>query len=98
MSPWPTVDDRGSAHALGMVIIGDGIRSGRLRLRMTQRQLAWRVGLSQSAISRLATGTSQGLRLRTLARIVAELESGSEYVFPGGPPHARRHLPGQSID
>ena len=85
MAPWATADDDDSEFALGMVIIGDGIRTGRLLSRMTQRDLAWRVRLSQSAISRLETGTIQGLRLRTLARIVAELELRSEYVFPGGP-------------
>jgi hypothetical protein len=44
------------------------------------------VGLSQSAISRLETGTIQGLRLRTLGRIVGELETRSDYAFPAGPP------------
>jgi transcriptional regulator with XRE-family HTH domain len=69
-----------------MAIIGGGIRTGRHRARLTQAQLGWLVGVSQSAISRLETGTIQGLRLRTLARIVAELETRSDYAFPAGPP------------
>jgi transcriptional regulator with XRE-family HTH domain len=86
MAPWATAEDRDSAFALGMAIIGGGIRTGRHRARLTQQQLGWLVGVSQSAISRLETGTIQGLRLRTLARIVAELETRSEYAFPDGPP------------
>ncbi|HEX5588688.1 MAG TPA: helix-turn-helix transcriptional regulator [Candidatus Limnocylindrales bacterium] len=85
MAPWARAEDNDSAYALGMAIIGDGVRTGRHRCRLTQRVLGWRVGLSQSAISRLETGTIQGLRLRTLARIVAELETGSDYAFPAGP-------------
>jgi transcriptional regulator with XRE-family HTH domain len=86
MAPWATADDRDSSFALGMTIIGGGIRTGRHRARLTQQQLGWLVGVSQSAISRLETGTIQGLRLRTLARIVAELEARSDYAFPDGPP------------
>lgn len=86
MAPWATAEDRDSAFALGMAIIGSGIRTGRHRARLTQQQLGWLVGVSQSAISRLETGTIQGMRLRTLARIVAELETRSDYRFPAGPP------------
>jgi DNA-binding Xre family transcriptional regulator len=86
MAPWAAADDYDSSFALGMAIIGSGIRTGRHRARLTQQQLGWLVGVSQSAISRLETGTIQGLRLRTLARIVAELESRSGYAFPDGPP------------
>lgn len=85
MAPWATADDRDSSFALGMAIIGAGVRAGRHRARLTQQQLGWLVGVSQSAISRLETGTIQGLRLRNLARIVAELETRSDYAFPDGP-------------
>ncbi|MCI0584774.1 MAG: helix-turn-helix domain-containing protein [Chloroflexi bacterium] len=85
MAPWATADDRDSAYALGMAIIGDGVRTGRHRAQLTQQQLGWLVGVSQSAISKLETGTIQGLRLRTIARIVAEIETRSDYAFPNGP-------------
>ena len=85
MSTWhdqPSDDD----VALGMTIIGAGIRAGRLRLSLTQQRLGSRVGVSQSAISRLETGTLQGLRLRTLARIVGVLEAApGSFTFPDGP-------------
>ena len=86
MAPWATADDNDSAFALGMAIIGNGIRTGRRRSHLTQQQLGWLVGVSQSAISRLETGTIQGLRLRTLGRIVGQLETRSDYLFPAGPP------------
>ena len=73
------------ATALGVVVIGAGIRTGRHAMGLTQQQLAWRVGLSQTAISRLETGTLSGIRYRTLARIVGVLEEGPVYRFPGGP-------------
>jgi transcriptional regulator with XRE-family HTH domain len=99
MAPWATTDDRDSSFALGMAINGSGIRTGRRRARLTQQQLGWLVGLSQSPISRLETGTIQGLRLRTLARIVAELETRSDYAFPDGPPPMpwELHRSGQSV-
>jgi transcriptional regulator with XRE-family HTH domain len=97
MAPWATADDDDSEFALGLAIIGDGIRAGRLRSHLTQRQLAWLVSLSQSAISRLETGTIQGLRLRTLARIVGQLEARSDYLFPAGPPPPIQRLPDRPI-
>jgi hypothetical protein len=86
MAPWATADDRDAAFALGVAIIGSGVRAGRRRAHLTQQQLGWLVAVSQSAISRLETGTLQGMRLRTLARIVAEPETRSAYQFPDGPP------------
>ncbi|MEW5991516.1 MAG: helix-turn-helix transcriptional regulator [Chloroflexota bacterium] len=86
MAPWATIEDRDSAYALGLAIIGSGVRTGRHHAHLTQQQLGWLVGVSQSAISRLETGTIQGLRLQTLARIVAELETRSDYAFQDGPP------------
>jgi transcriptional regulator with XRE-family HTH domain len=62
---------------------------------MTQRQLAWRVAVSQSFISRLESGTLQGARLRTLARIVAVLETEPPYEFPDGPSQRRPRAAGQ---
>jgi transcriptional regulator with XRE-family HTH domain len=95
MNAWATLDDD-DAEALGRAVIGDGVRTGRLALGMSQRQLAWRVRVSQSAISRLETGTLQGLRLRTLARVVGVVVASPGYAFPDGPPSPRRRLPGQA--
>lgn len=94
MNAWGTIDPDDDA-ALGRAVIGAGVRAGRLALAMTQRQLAWRIGVSQSFISRLETGTLHGLRLRTLARIVGVLEASPGYEFRGGPPPPRRRLPGE---
>jgi len=84
------------ATALGMVVIGAGVRAGRLELGLTQQQLGWRAGLSQSAISRLETGTTAGVRFRLLARIAGVLrEAPAGYEFPSGPPPPRRRPPRQ---
>ena len=85
MSTWHDHSSEEDA-ALGMAIIGAGVRAGRLRLSLTQQRLGARVGVSQSAISRLETGTLQGLRLRTLARIVGVLQTApGSFAFPDGP-------------
>jgi transcriptional regulator with XRE-family HTH domain len=65
---------------------------------MTQQHLAWRVGVSQSAISRLETGTIQGMRRATLSSIVGLIRLGADYTFPDGPPPPTRRRPGQFID
>ena len=93
MNSWGT--NYSDDEALGRAVIGAGVRAGRLALHWTQQQLAWRVGVSQSFISRLETGTLQGVRLRTLARIVGVLEAGPAWEFRGGPPPPRRRLPGE---
>jgi transcriptional regulator with XRE-family HTH domain len=95
MNAWATLDDDNAAEALGRAVIGAGVRAGRLGLGLSQRQLAWLVGVSQSAISRLETGTLQGLRFRTLARIAGVLKASPGYTFPEGPPPPNRRLPGQ---
>jgi len=92
MAPWATVDDPDSAFALGAAIIGNGVRAGRHQARLTQQQLAWFVGVSQSAISKLECGRLQGIRFRKLAQVVAELETRSDYEFPGGPKLSRSEL------
>ncbi|MBA3875451.1 MAG: hypothetical protein C0498_00710 [Anaerolinea sp.] len=89
MSPWGDLD-KDEASALGRVIIGAGIRAGRIRLGMTQVELSLWVGVSQSVISRLETGTTQGVRFRTLARIVGVMEACPGFVFPDGPPPPTR--------
>jgi transcriptional regulator with XRE-family HTH domain len=95
MDVWARLEDAEKTAALGTRVIGAGVRAGRLRLGWSQRQLAWRVGVSQSAISRLESGTLQGMRLRTLARIVGVLEASPGYAFPDSLPAPTRRLPGQ---
>lgn len=95
MDLWARLDDLETAGQLGEGVIGGGIRAGRLRLGWSQQQLAWRVGVSQSVISRLETGRLRGMRFRTLARIVGVLEASPGYAFPDGPRAPTRRLPGQ---
>ena len=95
MRGWAWIDDSDEDALLGRKAIGAGVRSGRLALGMSQRQLAWRVMVSQSTISRLETGSIHGMRLRTLARIVGVIGGRAGYVFPEGPPGPTRRLPGQ---
>lgn len=78
-----------------MELIGSGIRAGRLSLGLSQRQLAARVGLCQSTISRLETGTLRGIRFKGLALIVGVIRMSPVYEFPDDPSPPSRRLPGQ---
>ena len=80
----------------GRVAIGEGIRRARLRNGISQRQLAWRTGLSQSTISRLETGKLQALGFRKLSLIAGVLNLGVEAFVQGGPRPPTRRLPGQA--
>jgi len=80
----------------GAEAIGAAVRRGRLAAGLSQRQLAWRAGVSQPIISRLESGRLRGMKLRTLARIVAMLEGGLDFSRGGEPPAPTRRLPGQS--
>ena len=95
MTSWAVIDVEDKVAREGLRIIGAGIRAGRLDAGLTQQQVAWRVGVSQSAISRLETGTIQGMRLATLSRIVGLIRLGSAYDFPDGPAPSMRRLPGE---
>ena len=79
----------------GRIAIGAGIRRARLQLGISQRQLAWRTGLSQSTISRLEAGKLQALGFRKLALIAGVLNLGPDFFMQGGPPPPTRRLPGQ---
>lgn len=81
-------------HA-GRVAIGLGIRDARLRLGISQRQLAWRTDLSQSTISRLEAGKLQALGFRKLALLAGTLNLGPNAFVGRGPPPPTRRLPGQ---
>ncbi len=95
MHGWAWIDDSDEDALLGIKVIGAGVRSARLALGMSQRQLSWRVRVSQSTISRLETGTLHGMRLRTLARIVGVITRRPGYRFPEGPAPPSRRMPGQ---
>jgi len=96
MEGWSGLRELDEIESMGMRIIGIGVRRGRLARGLSQRQLAWRAGVSQSLISRLENGRLRGLRLRTLARIVGVLRIDPDRVFVGDPPAPRRCLPGQA--
>ena len=95
MNQWHTFEDLTEAERLGAKLLGAGIRSARLRAGVSQTQLAWQVGLSQAAISRLETGQSRGMRLRTLTRIAGALRIGPNWLADGGPAPPTRRMPGQ---
>lgn len=97
MRDWSIMDDPPRAIEAGRRQIGAGVRSARLRLQLTQQQLASRVAVTQPTISKLETGRTQGMRFKTLCRLVGILQIGEEYRFPDGPPPATRRLPG-SVD
>ena len=79
----------------GMNAVGDLVRTSRLNLGLSQRQVAWRVTMSQSTISRLESGTLRGMRLPKLALIIGALRLDPRFVRSGEPPAPRRRLPGQ---
>ncbi|MEO8469744.1 MAG: helix-turn-helix transcriptional regulator [Chloroflexota bacterium] len=84
-------------HA-GMALIGDLVRTSRLDLGLSQRQLAWRVSMSQSTISRLESGTLRGMRLPRLALVIGVLRLDPRSAHLGQPPAPRRRLPGQTAE
>jgi DNA-binding XRE family transcriptional regulator len=94
MRRWGTEDNE-LAEEYGLRIIGLGVRRGRLRHGMTQRQLGWRVGLHQSTISRLETGVLRTMRMITLARIIGSVRMADRDLFVDEPGAATRRLPGQ---
>jgi DNA-binding Xre family transcriptional regulator len=98
MLRWHLIEDLDEAERIGATIIGAGVRRGRLWAGLSQRQLGWRVGITQSAVSRLENGRLGGIRFRTLCRIFAVLEAPPGVVFPDEPSAPRRRLPGQPSD
>jgi transcriptional regulator with XRE-family HTH domain len=98
MQRWHLLEDLDEAERLGATIIGAGVRRARLWAGLSQRQLGWRVGITQSAVSRLENGRLGGIRFRTLCRIFAVLEAPPGVAFPGEPSAPRRRLPGEPRD
>ena len=95
MRNWGWADDFEPTARAGALIIGSAVRDARLRLGLSQRQLAWRSRLAQSTISRLETGRLKGMRLRTLAGIIGVLRASPNFRRPDEPPRPKRRLPGQ---
>jgi transcriptional regulator with XRE-family HTH domain len=95
MHRWGFAVDDPPALRLGLRIIGQAVRAGRLDSGISQRQLAYRVGLSQSTLSRLETGSLRNMRMVTLARVIGAVNMPAGYLLPGEPPPPSRRLPGQ---
>lgn len=87
----------GPAEEKGLRIIGQAVLRGRIAASLTQRQLAFRVGLNQSTVSRLENGRLHAMRLVTLARIIGVLNLDPGTTFQGEPPAPTRRLPGERL-
>ena len=95
MQRWHTIENLDSAERHGAQLLGAGVRAARLRRQLSQQQLGWQVGLSQSMISKLETGHIRGIRFRMLARVAGALSIGPGWLLSGGPSPPSRRLPGQ---
>ncbi len=95
MWDWDQPQDVRLMQDLGVGLLGSEILRGRTRLGLSQRQLAWRVGLNQSTVSRLENGTLRGISFKNLATIVGVLSASPGFRIVGGPPAPTRRLPGQ---
>ncbi len=96
MADWNPGDDEDALAVVGRKSIGADVRAGRLALGLSQRQLAWRVGVTQSTISRLETGRLRGIRWPTFSRVVGVLRSGRGFRIRGEPAPPTRRLPGSA--
>ena len=96
MYGWDWDEEPNSAVKVGLLVIGSAIRDARLRLGLTQRQLAWRSAMAQSTVSKLERGHLRGMRLRTLARLIGVLRANPNLIYGGEPEPSKRRLPGES--
>jgi DNA-binding XRE family transcriptional regulator len=73
---WPR-NERGGLKPVwpvpGMAIVGARFRNARVRARMSQHQVAFHAGVSQSSVSRLERGVCGGMRTETLIRIAISI-------------------------
>jgi transcriptional regulator with XRE-family HTH domain len=95
MHRWVTIREPDPDVQRGLLIIGQAVLRSRLGSSMTQRQLAFHVGLNQSTISRLERGQLRAMRFTSLARLINGVNLRPEDLLPGGPPGPSRRLPGQ---
>jgi len=99
MSRWASYLQRRAdpAEMKGLRIIGQTVLRARVASSLTQRQLAYRVGLNQSTLSRLENGRLHAMRLVTLARIIGVLNLAPGVALEGEPPPTTRRLPGERL-
>jgi len=64
----------------GKQAIGRGIERARRARRLTQARLAYQAELDPSTISKLEHGRLEGMRLGTLARVVAALNGEIDFL------------------
>jgi len=95
MNRWAWVGEDNPAQDLGLRILAHAIRRRRVTSGISQMQLAYRVGLNQSTISRLETGRLRAMRMVTLARVIGALNLPPGDLSPDEPPPPRRRMPGQ---
>jgi transcriptional regulator with XRE-family HTH domain len=88
-------DDGDAIVRLGKAALGAAVKSARLSLGLSQRQLGSRASVSQPVISRLENGRLNGIRWQTLARIIGVLRVRSGHQFRCDAPPPGRRLPGQ---
>jgi len=71
--PWARPGTKGGGYIKWpvepMVLLGARFRNGRLQAGISQRALAERAGVSQSAVSRLERGLSTGMSAERIIRI-----------------------------
>jgi transcriptional regulator with XRE-family HTH domain len=104
MHRWDAVDNDwllsadSAAERAGLQVIAHAVKRGRLNSGLSQRQLAYRVGLNQSTISRLESGRLRNMRMVTLARVIGVVRMPDAYLLmPGEPPPPSRRMPGQQL-
>ena len=95
MYRWVAPDEWERMEQVGAERIGASVLRGRLQLGLSQRQLAWRVRVAQSTISRLENGKLRGIGFKKLATIVAVLSEARGFQLAGEPASPTRRLPGQ---
>lgn len=76
--------------AITQLEIGDKLAELRKARKMSQAQLGRRLGVSQSAIAQLETGTATNYELRTLARYTAALGASVEVTIRRHPRQGAR--------
>jgi transcriptional regulator with XRE-family HTH domain len=66
-----------------MQSIGGRIKSMRLSKRLTQAELAYRVGVTQAAIAKIETNKTKHMEGVTLEKLARELSSTDSYILHG---------------
>ena len=85
--PWD-IEELDPDTRAGLIMLGEAFSRLRGGQRMSQRELAQRIGLSQSSISRFEAGLAPGTRARHLARMLVVLRAEVDTL---GLPDAKLH-------